>query len=613
MQETTIGQLLISSTLPSDIKLPDEITKKTINSFYGELARKYPDRYGEITKKLNQIAVQALYSNDCASFSLDDLRPLPSSYSYRPVILKEIEQIASSKLPDREKRKKIADAILRHSQNLLQLTQDEAKAANNRFYEYVYSGARGNPAQLKRLITGDTAYFDPSGEVVPFPVLSAYSAGVPPAEFWAACYGARKGLADTKLDVARSGYLAKLLNRATHRLVVIGHDAKTKTPYPIGLPVETQDPDNIGAFLALPAGRWPAGTEITPAVYEDLKRDGIKKIVVRSPIASPAVDGIYAVDAGIREHGRLPEIGSIPGMVAAQAIGERLAQTSLSSKHLGGVVKFSGFRVLEQMLNVPKFYVGGAIHSQVDGKVRSIDKNEIGQWRIVIGEQEHLAPPSHKPIVKEGDVVEAGDILTEGLPNPAEVVKHKGVGEGRRAFVKMFYEAMRDAGQPVHRRNVELLARGLIDHVIITQPFGGFYLDEIVPYGEVAKRWTPRKGSVRVPVDSALGYYLEVPVLHYTIGTKIKPSVIKELKEAGIKDIIVHSDPPPFESYMVRAASSLEFDPNWMTRLFGSNQIRALLSAVRQGATGEIYGTSFVPAKAIGIPLGQWIRGVVNR
>jgi len=613
MNQVTVGRLLLSEVLPSDLSLPEEFTKKSVNSFYAELAKKYPDKYGQITRRLNQLAVQALLASDGASFSLEDLKPLPSSYSYRPAILKDIERIAGSDLPDDEKRKKISEAIFAHSQTLLQLTMDEAKARNNRFYEHVYSGARGNPAMLKRLIMGDTAYFDRAGEVVPFPVLSSYSAGVPTAEFWAACYGARKGLADSKLGVARSGYLSKLLNRAAHRLVVIGHDHKAKLPYPLGLPVNADDPDNIGAFLALPAGRWPAGTEITPAVYEDLKKDGIKKIVVRSPIASPAVDGVYAVDAGIREHGRLPEIGSIPGLSAAQAIGERITQTSISSKHTGGVTKFSGFKVLEQMLNVPKTFVGGAIHSQVDGKVRSITRNEIGQWKIVVGDVEHLSPPSHPPIVKEGDTVEAGDMITEGLPNPAEVVRQKGIGEGRRAFVKMFCDAMRDAGQPVHRRNVELLARGLIDHVVITQPFGGFYLDEIVPYGEIVKRWKPRRGSMRVPVDSAIGYYLEVPVLHYTIGTKIKQSVVKELREAGIKDIVVHSEPPPFEPYMVRAASTLEFDPNWMTRLFGSNQVRALLSAVRQGSMADIYGTSFVPAKAIGIPLQQWAKGVVEQ
>lgn len=96
------------------------------------------------------------------------------------------------------------------------------------------------------------------------------------------------------------------------------------------------------------------------------------------------------------------------------------------------------------------------------------------------------------------------------------------------------------------------------------------------------------------------GFYLEKPVLHYTIGTKLRPSVLKELESFGVKEVCAHKDPPPFEPEMIRGMAHVANDPDWATRLLGGYQQNSLLEGARRGSTSNTEGTSFVPALALG-------------
>ena len=201
--------------------------------------------------------------------------------------------------------------------------------------------------------------------------------------------------------------------------------------------------------------------------------------------------------------------------------------------------------------------------------------------------------------------MEAGDVVSSGIPNPAEIVRHKGVGEGRQYFVKSFGDAYSASGLGAHRRNIELLARGLINHVRLSDEVGDYVPDDVVPYSSLEHIYKPRVGSKISNPSSAKGRYLERPVLHYSIGTKMRPSVLKELKQFGIKQVETHHAPAPFQPEMVRAAASISYDPDWMTRMLGSGQKKSLLTAVHRGGTSTTEGTSFVPALAAGDTFGR--------
>jgi hypothetical protein len=297
---------------------------------------------------------------------------------------------------------------------------------------------------------------------------------------------------------------------------------------------------------------------------------------------------------------------------------------SNSSKHSGGVAGAkktgpTGFKLLNSLVQVPAVFPGGAAHARADGRVRSIEQAPQGGLYIAVGDHRHYAAPGLAPLVRPGDEVEAGDVLSEGVPNPAEIVRHKGVGEGRAYFVRAFHDGFRRSGLNAHRRNIELVARGLINHVRLTEEHGRYSPDDVVEYHRLERDWSPREGSVSVPPGQAVGRYLEAPVLHYTVGSQIRPSAVRRLRSFGVKNVTVHHRPPPFEPEMVRGMESLTHDTDWMARFLGSYVKKNFLKGVARGDVSDEAGTSYVPSLARGVdfntagPVKGWSSGGLSK
>jgi len=270
-----------------------------------------------------------------------------------------------------------------------------------------------------------------------------------------------------------------------------------------------------------------------------------------------------------------------------------------------GKVKPS-FQQINLLFQMPKESYNTAVHAQLDGKVDKIEEAPAGGWHITIQGKQHYVSENNEVIVKEGQAIEAGDVLSSGIPNPGEIVRHKGIGEGRKYFVNTLVSTLKAADIPVHRRNAELLARGLIDHVEM-QDVGRNYLPgDVMYYHQLEKKWKTRPGTETASVRKAIGKYLESPVLHYSIGTKIQPSMMPLLQEYGIKELKVHNDPPPFKPLAVRSADILAYDPDFLTQMLGSYHKRRLLDATVRGGESDITGTSYVPALIEGGPMGDF-------
>ena len=286
---------------------------------------------------------------------------------------------------------------------------------------------------------------------------------------------------------------------------------------------------------------------------------------------------------------------------------------SNSAKHSGGVAgqekAVGGFAYINQLIQTPKKMQGGAAHATVDGMVQRIEPAPAGGHYVTIGGEKHYVGEGFDLKVKKGDEIEAGDMLSDGIPNPAIITRYKGVGEGRRYFVNEFRKAMAGSGMQGHRRNIELLARGLINHVQLTEETDDNAPDDIVPYSTLEHTYKPREGHERLTPKKALGQYLERPVLHYTIGTKIRPSMLRDFDDFGVQEIPVHRNPPPFVPHMVRGMYQLQHDPDWMTQMYGSGLKKSLLESVARGGTSEERGTSFIPSLATGTDFGE----VANR
>jgi DNA-directed RNA polymerase subunit beta' len=439
------------------------------------------------------------------------------------------------------------------------------------------------------------------------PLLRGYGRGLDPAEYWAGAYGSRRGVIGTKMITMHAGFAGKQLIQAAHRGVVTEDDCKTSR----GIPVRANDPDNVGTVLSVDAGPFKAGQIIDARVMQQL---GDVDILVRSPLTCEAGGGVCAHCVGIRESGALPSIGDNVGVAAAQALAERLSQSSLGSKHIAGRMQkghdeeaLTGFKLINQLMQVPKAFQGGAAVATIDGSIKEIKDAPQGGKYIVIGDVEHYVPQGQTVSVKAGARVEEGDILSSGLPNPADLVRHRGIGAGRAAFVDEFRKAFMTSGLTANRRNIELVTRGLINHIEVNDADGidGGLPGDIMEYNAVERSYTPRHGAQDLSVKDASGKYLEQPYLHYSIGTRITPSVVKTLNKYGINQVSVHNDQPSFTPHMLRAMDISRHDPNWQTRLGGWYLESSLLDALHSDVPSAEHDTSFIPAVAKGTEFGK--------
>jgi hypothetical protein len=613
MLKTTIGQIMVNDALPDELKDYSRVLDtKAVQSILQTVAENHPDKYRQIAKGLMDVGRDVSYNSGGFSFGLSDLRESKFYHERKLKLKAAIDSIISNKqLTDENKNKQIV-AILANSQKDLEKgIFDEASAEGNQLARQIQSGSRGKPKNLKSLRGGDILYTDHHDREIPIPVFNSYSKGLTPSEYFAGSFGTRKGITDTKFSVMDAGFFSKQLNQIGHRMIVTGEDADDpKLIENRGMPVDVDDEENEGALLGLPAGGYGRNTVLTPRVIKDLKSKNIDRIVIRSPIASGASGGgLYSRDLGIRERSGLAPIGDAVGIAAMQALSEPISQGQLNSKHTGGIAgasaSVSGFRHLNQLVQVPKQSPFWATHAQKDGRVSNIKPAPTGGVFVTIDGAEHYVSPEASASVKVGDTVEAGEVISSGIPNPAQFTKFRGIGEGRRQFVNSFRNAMKEAGMYGHRRNIEVMAKGLINHVIMNDEYNQFNPDDVIPYDSVESVWEPRQDSRTVRPNQGVGSYLERPVLHYTIGTPIRPSMVKEFEKFGIKDITVHKEPPPFEPHFVRGLENLQHDPDWMTRMLGSNLRKSTLQAVHRGAVSDEAGTSYVPSLAKAVDFGR--------
>jgi hypothetical protein len=177
------------------------------------------------------------------------------------------------------------------------------------------------------------------------------------------------------------------------------------------------------------------------------------------------------------------------------------------------------------------------------------------------------------------------------------IVKHKGIGEGRRLFVNALNDVLKAANSDVIRKNVETFARAYVNKVRITDPDGvqGWLIDDLADYNALAANWKPRETAYTVKTPSSIGKYLEVPTLHYSIGTRITKRVLDNLMKEGVTTVEVNDEPAPFEPAMVSAKQFATVDDDFLTALSGENLMRSIENHVQHGADTEKESTSYYP------------------
>jgi DNA-directed RNA polymerase subunit beta' len=603
---TTVGRILVNAKLPPGLRDYDKaFTKKDIKDLFTKLADQYPDQYKTISHDLKHIGDMVSYYSG-SSVRLKDLKPPVDRDKMFSEADKKVAFIRASSASNEKQDEEVGKVYNELAGQMQKTVIEEGVKKNNILALMSHSGARGSISQVSSMIGAPVMVMDHKDKPILIPIRHNYAEGVDPVEYWAGAYGTRKGVISTKFAVADSGYFSKQLSLAASTLVVTEDDCGTSN----GVPYPTEDNHACDALLARQYGHYKKDTVVTPAVLSGLKRDNIKQITVRSPMTCEAQHGVCSKCAGIRSRGKMAGIGDNIGLESASAIAEPLAQGALNVKHTGGIAtgkqRAFDFPTLKQFLNIPQTFKGKAPVAESDGIVTRIEKAPQGGSFIYVGKIKHYLMPDSTPLVKIGDRVEAGTALSDGLMNPSDIVRLKGIGAGRKYVADMFHEIHKQITGGVNKKHYETMAKALIDHVKLddTHSVEGYLPDDVVSFSSLNKQ-VKFSDKQALSVNNALNKYLANNYLYFTTGTRVTPSVVKELKAHGIKTVDVTGKQPFFHPTMERMQDVPKTVPDWMHKLMSTGMKRHLLESTHRGLASDIHGISWVPGIAVGAEIGK--------
>jgi DNA-directed RNA polymerase subunit beta' len=601
-------RLLIESELPPELRnFNREYSAGDLNSLLVEIAKSYPDAYERISSVIADHGRNASF-NQGETLTLDDLRPVLNKESLFNQMRKDVAQAKATSATDEEFKAKRLKIWGDYSELIEKETQKAALAKNNNIALSVMSGARGKPAQLKAMISTPGIYADSKGNPVPLFVERSHSDGLRPFEYLASTYGARSTVTSTKNSTAKGGDFAKQMVSITAPLVVTARKSQTDN----GIDLSIDDDSLKYRVLSKPAAGYPAGTLISGRVLSDLKKADLKYVMVYSPLTDSSIEGISAESLGGLNGGQLYNMGAAAGITSSQAIGEPITQMALNAKHTGGVAgkkkTFSGFETINQFVQSPEAFANKATVSELEGMVERVVPAPQGGSYVFVNGTEHYTPPGFDVLVKEGDNVEPGDALSDGIADPRDIVRLRGLGEGRKYYATRLKQILDDSGIKTDKKHTEVVARAALDHLVITDPDGmGDYLpDDTVSYNALAASYVPPKSTVKLSPEKSVGKYLQVPALHYTIGTKLTKRMAGHLADRGFKDLMVSDDEPGFAPDMTRLRTAAHTMPDWLAKMQTSYLGKNIQeSAVRGEDTNVKENVHFAPRLAIGVGFGS--------
>ena len=356
----------------------------------------------------------------------------------------------------------------------------------NPVYMMSQSGARGNINQIKQLAGMRGLMADTSGKTIEIPIKSNFREGLNVLEFFISTHGARKGLADTALRTADSGYLTRRLVDVSQDVIVRELDCGTDKGIEIG---DVKDGTEVIEPLSERlVGRYttedvldPASGEllhtkddvITEKIADRIVQAGIKKIKIRSVLTCHSEVGICAKCYGANlATGDAVNVGEAVGIIAAQSIGEPGTQLTMRTFHTGGVAGddiTQGLPRVEELFEArrPK---GLAIISEIAGTVKLSDSKKKREVIITAEDGEtksYQIPYGSRIKVYDGDVVEAGDELTEGSVNPHDILKIKGIKGVQAYLLQEVQRVYRMQGVDINDKHIEVIVRQMMRKVKI--------------------------------------------------------------------------------------------------------------------------------------------------
>jgi len=354
----------------------------------------------------------------------------------------------------------------------------------NPVYMMSQSGARGNINQIKQLAGMRGLMADTSGKTIEVPIKANFREGLNVMEFFISTHGARKGLADTALRTADSGYLTRRLVDVSQDVIVREIDCGTRKGIEVG---DVKDGNEIIEELAERlVGRYPAGNIVHPETGEVLVaadkmiteqdanrivKSGMKKVKIRSVLTCHSEYGVCAKCYGANlATGEECNVGEAVGIIAAQSIGEPGTQLTMRTFHTGGVAGddiTQGLPRVEELFEARK-PKGLAIISEINGTVKIVESKKKREVVVTTNEGEsknYLIPYGSRIKVLDGDLVEAGDELTEGSVNPHDILKIKGINGVQAYLLHEVQRVYRLQGVDINDKHIEVIVRQMLRKV----------------------------------------------------------------------------------------------------------------------------------------------------
>ncbi len=516
---TTVGKLVFNEILPKSFPYINEPTKKNLEE---ETPKKYFVEKGSDVKEMiknlplvdpfkkkilgNIIAeVFKRFKITETSKMLDRMKNLGFKYSTKAgitvgvadiVVLKEKQEIineAQNKVDNvmkqfrrglitEDERYDRVISIWSAAKDTIQAKLMKSLEKTNPIFMMSDSGARGNASNFTQLAGMRGLMANPAGRIIELPIISSFREGLTVLEYFISTHGARKGLADTALKTADSGYLTRRLVDVAQDVIVREDDCGTDRGLLVSALrdgteiIESLEERLIGRY-ARRAVKHPQTNEVivpeNGLITEDLALEltevGVEEVWIRSAFTCNTRHGVCKKCYGRNlATGQEVEVGEAVGIIAAQSIGEPGTQLTMRTFHTGGV---AGDDITQGLPRIQEIFEarnpkGQAVISEIEGVVVGINEGRDRQHEIVVqGEIEsrtYTAPYTARLKVAVNDQVERGQELTEGSIDPKELIKVKDVTAVQEYLLKEVQKVYRMQGVEIGDKHVEVMVRQML-------------------------------------------------------------------------------------------------------------------------------------------------------
>ena len=506
---TTLGRVYFNSVLPKDFPyIQAKVRKNEMKKIISEVIERY--NKAELREFLDAMKnVGFKYGAKAGlSVAMTDVKTPPSKNQILEKYESEAEKVEKlfndDVITENERKQKIIEIWTEATDQVQYAMSAELESDEfNPVDMMVKSGARGNMMQVRQLAGMRGLVANPKGDIIERPIKSNFREGMSVLEYFISTHGARKGLADTALRTADSGYLTRRLVDVAAGIVVkdqgdenidwrgtkktvIESDGKVSRYLHSKLfgRVLAEDVKKDKKVVEFGDGqKLSKGTYIDAEALDAISKSGAETVNILSPFNSQDPESMDPLCYGYSlATGKPVEVGEAVGIISAQSIGEPGTQLTMRTFHTGGVVGLditSGLPRIVELFEArnPK---GKSVLSSIQGKVKSIDTTPEGSRILTIqNEKEDIEVEVLRRqtlVVNQGDNVEAGQALTAGPKAPKEVLEINGVRACQEYLVDEVQKTYRDQGVEVHDKHVEMIVRQMLRRVRIVSANDSDYL-----------------------------------------------------------------------------------------------------------------------------------------